>query len=239
MLKFYRQWFSPAPCLPVPGKRIVLPQVTLLIYNPEKDPDLSAKVINHVCSGIDFGAIRHLTGARPTIRHPGEFIQVPPANVNQGQRFQALELNKYFSTPFMMHIEVDGFPVNFDLWDPDFLEYDYIGAPWQKRGLETGANRVGNGGCSLQSKKFRNFVDAHAHLYREGTLSDVFFCQELYPQAVSDGIHFPPLDVALRFSMENRIPEFPRWKPSESFAFHGRFPYFRNYLAPFGIQANR
>jgi hypothetical protein len=139
----------------------------------------------------------------------------------------------------MMHIEVDGFPVNFDLWDPDFLEYDYIGAPWQKRGLETGANRVGNGGCSLQSKKFRNFVDAHAHLYREGTLSDVFFCQELYPQAVSAGIRFPPLDVALRFSMENRIPEFSRWKPSESFAFHGRFPYFRNYLAPFGIQANR
>ena len=93
MLKFLHQWFSPAPCLPVPGKRIALPQVTLLIYNPEKDPDLSAKVINHVCSGIDFGAIRHLTGARPTIRHPGEFIQVPPANVNQGQRFQALELN--------------------------------------------------------------------------------------------------------------------------------------------------
>lgn len=222
-----------------PSRKVRLPQVTLLIYNPEKDPDLSARVLNHVCNGIEFGAVVHLAGKRPTLAHAGEWKQVPPANVAQGQRFQALELNKYFSTPFLMHIEVDGFPVNFDLWDPAFLEYDYIGAPWQKRGLETGTNRVGNGGCSLQSKKFRNFVDAQAHLYRESTLSDVFFCQELYPQALAAGIRFAPLDLALRFSMENRIPEFRRWKPSQSFAFHGRFPYFRDFLAPFGLSASR
>jgi hypothetical protein len=222
-----------------PAKKIPLPQVTLLIYNPEKDPDLSARVLNHVCGGIDFGAVVHLAGKKPSISHSGEWKQVPPANVAQGQRFQALELNKYFSSEFLLHVEVDGFPVNFHHWDPAFLEYDYLRAPWQKRGLETGINRIGNGGCSLQSKKFRNFVDAHAHLYREGILSDVFFCQELYPQALAAGIRFAPLDLALRFSMENRIPEFPRWQPSQSFAFHGRFPCFRNYLKPFGIEAKR
>lgn len=230
---------KPGPVFRYPAKKIQLPQVTLLIYNPEKDPDLSARVLNHVCSGIEFGAVVHLAGRRPTLAHPGEWKQVPPANVAQGQRFQALELNKYFSTPFLLHIEVDGFPVNFDLWDPAFLDYDYIGAPWQKRGLEKGTNRIGNGGCSLQSKKFRSFVDTYAHLYREGTLSDVFFCQELYPQASVAGIRFAPLNVALRFSMENRIPEFPRWKPAQSFAFHGRFPCFRGYLEPFGLTANR
>jgi len=241
LIGWLRQFFlrSGRTSLRYPADKIQLPQATLLIYNPEKDPDLSARVLNHVCAGIEFGAVVHLAGKRPTLAHPGEWRQVPPANVAQGQRFQALELNKYFSTPFLLHIEVDGFPVNFHLWNPTFLEYDYIGAPWQKRGLATGANRVGNGGCSLQSKKFRNFIDAHAHLYREGVLSDVFFCQELYPQALAAGICFAPLDMALRFSMENRIPEFPRWKPSQSFAFHGRFPYFRDYLAPFGIQANR
>ena len=144
---------------------------------------------NHVCSGIEFGSVMHLAGKRPTVVHSGEWRQVPPANANQGQRFQVLELNKYFSTPFLLHIEADGFPVNFQLWNSAFLGYDYIGAPWQKRGLETGINRVGNGGCSLQSKKFRNFIDAHAHLYREGTLSNVFFCQELYSQAVAARIH--------------------------------------------------
>ena len=232
--------FCSAPSLPPPPRhKLSLPDVTLLIYNPEKSPDLSARVLNYVCSGIEFGAVRHLAGSRPSIAHPGEFSQVPPANLNQGQRFQALELSRYFSTPFLLHIEADGFPVNFQLWDPAFLNYDYIGAPWQKRGLETGSNRVGNGGCSLQSKKFRNFIDAHSHLYREGVLSDVFFCQELYPQALAAGIRFAPLELALRFSLENRIPEFPRWKPSQSFAFHGRFPCFRGYLEPFGLSANR
>ena len=236
-----RRWILGASSQPFryPSKKIPLPQVTLLIYNPEKDPNLSARVINHVCSGIEFGAVIHLAGTKPSLSHPGEWRPVPPADVSQGQRFQALELNKYFSTPFMLHIETDGFPVNFHLWDPAFLDYDYIGAPWQKRGLETGGNRVGNGGCSLQSKKFRNFVDAHAHRYREGTLSDVFFCQELFPWAREAGIRYAPLELALRFSLENRVGEFPRWKPSQSFAFHGRFPYFRGYLSPFGIPADK
>ncbi|NDC80832.1 MAG: hypothetical protein EB090_06175 [Verrucomicrobia bacterium] len=239
MISLFQRKKSAADPFRYPAEKISLPQLTLLIYNPEKDPDLSARIINHVCSGIEFGDVIHLAGKKPSLPHPGRWKQVPPANVAQGQRFQALELNKYFSTPFLLHIETDGFPVNFDLWDPAFLEYDYVGAPWQKRGLETGTNRIGNGGCSLQSKKFRNFIDSHAHLYREGTLSDVFFCQELYPQAVSAGIRFAPLDLALRFSIENKIPEFPRWKPSQSFAFHGRFPCFRPYLEPFGIAANR
>jgi len=225
--------------VPTAAGRLRLPGVTLLIYNPEKDPDLSARVINHVCGGIEFGDVVHLAGSRPSVAHPGRWLPVPPANVSQGQRFQALELGKYFTTPFLLHIETDGFPVNFHLWDPAFLGYDYIGAPWQKRGLATGANRVGNGGCSVQSRRFRDFVEAHGHLYREGTLSDVFFCQELYPQADAAGIRFAPLDLALRFSMENPIPEFPRWKPSQSFAFHGRFPCFRAYLEPFGLKADR
>lgn len=239
MLSFFqRSKPGPAP-FRYPARKIPLPQVTLLIYNPEKDPDLSARILNHVCAGIDFGAVVHLAARKPALVHPGEWRQVSPANVAQGQRFQALELNKYFSTPFLMHIETDGFPVNFHLWDPAFLGYDYVGAPWQPRGLETGTNRVGNGGCSLQSKHFRNFVDGHAHRYREGMLSDVFFCQELAPQARAAGIRFAPLEVALRFSMENRLPEFPDWRPSQSFAFHGRFPCFREYLAPFGITADR
>jgi len=225
---------------PPPARKLPLKEVTLLIYNPEKDPDLSARVINHVCSGIEFGSVVHLSSRRPTLAHPGEWQKVAPATLWEGQRFQALELGKYFSNPFLMHIEVDGFPVNFHLWDPAFLHYDFIGAPWPAKMLEPGrTNRVGNGGCSLQSKRFRNFVDAHAHLYREGTLSDVFLCRDLEDSARAAGIRFAPVDLALRFSYENRLPDFPGWKPSQSFAFHGRFPCFRSYLEPLGIPANR
>jgi hypothetical protein len=229
---------SPPPT--PPARKLQLSDVTLLIYNPEKDPNLSARVINHVCAGIEFGAIVHLAGKRPTVTHPGQWTEVAPATLWQGQRFQALELGRYFSTPFLMHIEVDGFPVNFRLWDPVFLEYDFIGAPWPAKMLGPGrTNRVGNGGCSLQSRKFRDFVDAHAHLYKEGTLSDVFLCRDLEEPARKAGIRFAPVNVALRFSFENKLPDFPGWKPEMSFGFHGRFPYFRDYLRPFGIRADK
>lgn len=222
------------------GAKLQLGQVTLLIYNPEKDPNLSARVINHVCSGIEFGSVVHLSSRRPTLPHPGEWQEVAPATLWQGQRFQALELGRYFSTPYLLHVEVDGFPVNFHLWDPAFLAYDFIGAPWPAQMLEPGrTNRVGNGGCSLQSRKFRDFVAAHAHLYREGTLSDVFLCRELEDRARAAGIRFAPVDLALRFSFENKLPDFPGWKPSQSFGFHGRFPCFRDYLRPLGISADR
>lgn len=227
------------PALPA-TRRLLLKEVTLLIYNPEKDPDLSARVINHVCSGIEFGSVIHLSSRRATIPHPGEWREVAPATLWEGQRFQALKLGEYFTTPFLMHIEVDGFPVNFHLWDPAFLEYDFVGAPWPAKMIEPGrTNRVGNGGCSLQSKRFRNFVDAHADRYREGMLSDVFLCRELESEARAAGIRFAPVDVAIRFAYENRLPDFPGWKPERSFGFHGRFACFRDYLAPFGIAADR
>ena len=75
-----------------PAQKLQLKEVTLLLYNPEKDPDLSARVINHVCAGIEFGAIVHLAGKRPTVTHPGQWTKVAPATLWQGQRFQALEL---------------------------------------------------------------------------------------------------------------------------------------------------
>ena len=69
-----------------PTQKLQLSDVTLLIYNPEKDPDLSARVINHVCSGIDFGAVVHLASRRPTLQHPGDWKEVAPATLWQGQR---------------------------------------------------------------------------------------------------------------------------------------------------------
>ena len=237
---FFRRKKTPPAPFQYPPEKIRLPQVTLLIYNPEKDPDLSARVLNHVCAGIEFGAVVHLASRRPTLAHPGEWREVPPATLWQGQRFQALELGRYFSTPFLLHIEVDGFPVNFHHWNPVFLNYDFIGAPWPAKILERGrTNRVGNGGCSLQSRRFRDFIGAHSHRYRDGMLSDVFFCRELEAEAHAAGIRFAPVDVALRFAYENRLSDFPRWKPTMSFGFHGRFPCFRPYLEPFGIPADR
>ncbi len=39
-------------------------------------------------------------------------------------------INSYVATPFALVIQYDGFILNPDAWRDEFLDYDYIGAPW-------------------------------------------------------------------------------------------------------------
>jgi hypothetical protein len=55
----------------------------------------------------------------------------------------------------------DGFVWQHRMWDPAFLDYDYIGAPWPAhltRGEQHRNHRVGNGGFSLRSRKLQQFL---------------------------------------------------------------------------------
>jgi hypothetical protein len=48
-------------------------------------------------------------------------------------------------------VQADGFAVNGSAWTDEFLEYDYIGAPWTWWGPEH--EQVGNGGFSWRSRR--------------------------------------------------------------------------------------
>jgi hypothetical protein len=76
------------------------------------------------------------------------------------------DLFKYIETTHLLNIQWDGFVVRPSAWDPEFLKYDYIGAPWKVHPHHhwppfpdvTENNRVGNGGFSLRSKKLMEFM---------------------------------------------------------------------------------
>jgi len=55
------------------------------------------------------------------------------------------------STDFNIVIQCDGFAVNAEAWTDQFLEYDYIGAPWLWWGPPN--EQVGNGGFSWRSRR--------------------------------------------------------------------------------------
>ncbi len=209
--------------------KLQLPNITLLIYNPDKDSNLSAKVLNYVCSMIDFGAVKHLCSVAPTIECVGETVIVENGSWEEGQIMQSVLLNNYFDTEFLMHVETDGYPVNVELWDQEFLKYDYCAAPWPTE--YTYNNRVGNGGCSIQSKRFRQFLYDNRHKYVVGMSSDIYFCQYLFEELRSAGITFAPLEVAQRFSFELHTEECPDWTWRDSFAFHGKFKWLADPLA--------
>jgi hypothetical protein len=91
-------------------------------------------------------------------------------------------------------------------------------------------NQVGNGGFSLSSKRFRKALNELKDYYPTYEPSDVWFAQTMYPMLSQIGVKFAPVDVAIRFSFELPIGEYPNWDQKDSFGFHGKFNYFNDNL---------
>jgi hypothetical protein len=112
-------------------------------------------------------------------------------------------------------VQWDGFVLHPDAWDDEFLEYDYIGAPWPHHPIE---QAVGNGGFSLRSRRLFeamqdiNFVPSHPE--------DLCICHHNRTMLENRfGIRFAPLDLAERFSYERARPR------ERTFGFHGFFNF--------------
>lgn len=154
---------------------------------------------------------------RPGNQLPGDLRGVQIKAVIEGaervdrERFLVMDLHKHFETSHCLHIEWDARIANPAAWDMDWLQYDYIGAPWPwplvQKGFPdcTHSNCVGNLGFALLSKRFCEAVAKIANpTPDEARLSDVYLCRTLRPQLEEMGLHFAPEIVAARFSCEGK-----------------------------------
>jgi len=209
-----------------------LKNVTLVLFVPDDNQERvnrASLIVEKLIENINFGGVRIVSHLKPD-RCRTYWDKIPFQTYYESQIYQATELHNHFDTEFMMHCETDGYPVNFHLWKPKFLKYDYIGAPWPVHFRHSDINRVGNGGCSIQSKRLRLFLNKYKDYYKPDINSDNFICHCMYSFAIKEGLTFAPVKTALEFSFEQNIEEYPNWQPSQSFAFHGKFGYFKEYL---------
>ena len=141
-------------------------------------------------------------------------------------RWMLADYCKHIDTPFLLNIQADGFVTNGKAWTDEFLEYDYIGAPWGLHPLHewppfpnvTESNRIGNGGFSLRSTDlmvqvamlFDDSLDPSAY-----HPEDCWICRTNGSLLRNLGLRFAPHDVARRFSVENA-------RIDEHFGFHGK-----------------
>jgi hypothetical protein len=190
--------------------------------------DKTIKALKYSSKDITFGDIKLIT--HESVIEPGiTVINVDRMDYEQYNKFIVFELYKYIDTDYALIIQDDGFVVNPNEWKPEFLNYDYIGAPWplpyddfSYRDAFNNLIRVGNGGFSLRSKKILSLADklnlewkSYFGYYNE----DGFFTchnRHIYEQ---NGCVFAPLDVAKYFSHEIQIPETEGITP---FGFHGK-----------------
>lgn len=130
---------------------------------------------------------------------------------------------EYIRTSHMLHIEWDSAILNPLAWQEEFLDWDYVGAPWPNH-HDPGwppcdeSNNVGNGGFALKSQKFckliRRATEEHAD-DRGMISSDRWQCRTMRPWMEKHGIKYAPETIAALFSCEGRIY-------SGQFGFHGK-----------------
>ena len=128
-------------------------------------------------------------------------------------QFVIKELYKHIKTPFVLFVQWDGWIINKDSWNPNFLDYDYIGAVWP---WHTEGKRVGNGGFSLRSRRLLELTASPEFVYQDLNEDDLI-CHLNRDFLESKGIRFAPEDIARTFSYERELSNI------KTFGFHGEF----------------
>ena len=116
-------------------------------------------------------------------------------------------------TDFVLITQHDGYVLDGEQWKDEFMDYDYIGAPW----IYENGRQIGNGGFSLRSRHLMTslaywpeFDVTHPEDQSIGIIYRPLLEQKF-------NIKFPDEELAESFSYELRCPVKP------TFGFHGFF----------------
>jgi hypothetical protein len=128
-------------------------------------------------------------------------------------RFLLKSLYFHVETDYILFVQYDGFIINPASWTDDYLNYDYIGAPWPCSWKEYA---VGTGGFSLRSRKLLAALQDEKITLSPASAEDLCMCRTYKSFLETQyGIRIAPVDVAARFCYESG-PFVPN-----TFGFHG------------------
>lgn len=217
-----------------------LPDVTLICVS-SVNLDHTLYAFKKSMEKINFGEAKLITDKTPSgFIENGVSIETckPITSIDEYSHYMIFSLHKHVKTTHCLVIQADGFVINPEQWDPLWLTYDYIGAPWEyvdHAYIDPWGNhqRVGNGGFSLRSKKLLevplnayvhfdvNWGSFYKHMNANNTAEDGCICvhnRHIYEVL---GCKFAPVEVASRFAHEKPVPETTGIKP---FGFHYHLP---------------
>jgi hypothetical protein len=198
--------------------KIQLKNITIVCIDGV-NPDIGLKALKYSMKHIEFGNAKLISHIKPeNVPNNIQFVQIDKLSHDSYSSFMLQELHKHVDTDFCLTIHDDGFVINPQLWDDNFLNYDYIGAPWLHTVQYYGQKyRVGNGGFSLRSKKLINLcknIQSPGH-------EDASICIRNRDLLEMYGCKFAPVEIAMKFSLEEQIPEC-EFNLNNTFGFHGR-----------------
>lgn len=143
-----------------------MPNVTLVAMT-SVNVTATIKAMQYSMRGIDFGDAVLITHKKPwnmpkSIRYS---YTTKLTNIDEFNYKMVYELGDHIKTDFALIVHADGFVVNPEMWRDEFLDYDYIGAPWPLppegdtttyRDKDGNICRVGNS-AGIRSKRLMDF----------------------------------------------------------------------------------
>ncbi len=226
---------------------IKLPDVTLISIDTTDNLSGTLKGVYTSMSGINFGAVKIITTKKQiennySLVGDGIVLEEPVVdikNYNDYNHYVIHDLHNHVNTSHCLLVQPDGFVLFPEKWNNGWLKYDYIGAPWayvEDAYIDPFGNhhRVGNGGFSLRSRKFLEVPtkvevpwetnNSNFYWMPEGVVNyheDGNVCVHNRQIFIEQGCKYAPVEVAVRFSQETRVPECDGIIP---FGFHYNLP---------------
>lgn len=188
----------------------------------------SIKALIYSSKDIEFARVKLISHEKPyNLPEKISFEMTEPINnIDDWNHRIVYNLTDYVDTDYVILIHDDGFIVNADSWKDEFLNYDYIGAPWDHKHLldENGEIiSVGNS-VSLRSKKLLDIpkkFNMPWKKYDNNYNEDTQICVWNRKLFTDNGIKYAPYDLAKFFSHETYFEEFKNIKPLCFHNFHG------------------
>lgn len=131
------------------------------------------------------------------------------SSANSSSYSKLLSSTRFWSAMKAEHVlifQTDSVLCSMSPWSiEDFLNFDYIGAPWIDRwyGMD-----IGNGGLSLRKTKTMIRITENFN-FKETENEDIYFARGIYKLTERDpAIEVPPIHVASKFAYEaGRLPQ--------------------------------
>lgn len=179
-----------------------LPQVSLILLSGiGYRQKANVHALEYSQRGIEFGAVKYI--------QLGEI-----KDIDSWSKAAIYELPKYVETDYCLLIHENGFVINPEQWNSDWLKWDYVGAPWplpqdnfSYRDDKGQIQRVGNS-VSLRSKRLMDAVATREWRSYFGFFNEDGFitCHHRH-WLLTQGCCIAPIEVAKYFSRELDIPE--------------------------------
>ena len=178
-----------------------LPDVTLVAIDTI-EPQLTALALRDTLAQVEPASVVILsnTSIPYKLNHSYRlYLQPQKLNLEEVCRMRWYGVTRHVTTSHILFIEWDGWVINANSWTDDFLQYDYIGAPWPWHK----AHRVGNGGFSLRSTELLNFLSSNRETFSFKMPEDATICREYRTKLLFHGFNIAPEGLAWKFSQEH------------------------------------